>query len=292
MKTKISVMIFIILLMIVFTACSSNQKNATEMQDKYAKNDKGEPTRSFTSAELQAAEKALQNGVKIDDQQNDFFKIPPGTVQPDGRPDNPNPYPLPWIDFQSVSFGADENYLYVKFQFWGKFPKKGIIYDGDMIWSTGAKIDEMYFVNPEGKNDSAEFCSDVMFVRDDEHGNRVLADESLVGHLTMISPQGHDEKMETIYKTRTGAGMVAGGAGYDYVLSAIPLRIFGIKLGDEIIISFATETGSSKYHHEAIDFILDNPEHTTKGGAKLKYKLGSNSYENLGIPDYLKGNPK
>lgn len=78
MKTKISVMIFIVLLMIVFTACSSNQKNATEMQDKYAKNDKGESTRSFTSAELQAAEKALQNGLKIDDQPNDFFKIPPG----------------------------------------------------------------------------------------------------------------------------------------------------------------------------------------------------------------------
>ena len=109
MKTKISVMIFLLLLMIVFTACNSIQKNATEIQDKYAKNGKGELTRSFTSAELQAAEKALQNGVKIDDQQNDFYKIPPGTVQPDGRPDNPNPYPLPWTDFRSVNFGADEN---------------------------------------------------------------------------------------------------------------------------------------------------------------------------------------
>ena len=72
MKAKISVMIFLLLSMFVFTACNSIQKNATEIQDKYAKNDKGEPTRSFTSAELQAAEKALQNGVKIDDQQNDF----------------------------------------------------------------------------------------------------------------------------------------------------------------------------------------------------------------------------
>ena len=53
-----------------------------------------------------------------------------------------------------------------------------------------------------------------------------------------------------------------------------------------------TETGSSKYHHEVIDFILDNPEHTIKSGAKLKYKLGSNAYENLGIPDYYKENPQ
>jgi hypothetical protein len=61
-----------------------------------------------------------------------------------------------------------------------------------------------------------------------------------------------------------------------------------LKFGDEVTFSLATETGSSIYHHEAIDFILGDSNPKVKTGAIIKYKLGSNTYENLGIPENMR----
>ncbi|MDD5189805.1 MAG: hypothetical protein PHE50_02040, partial [Dehalococcoidales bacterium] len=211
-----------------------------------------------------------------EDPQGDYFPVPQGTIQGDGRFDNSNPYPLPWTEFRSVTFGADDNYIYFNFQFWGEFPKKGILYNDDLLWSTLAKVEQFTFHNQYGKEDSATLAGIVSFVTEYGDGERIAAAKPDIGLNTMLSPQAMDATGETIYKTLTGAGMVAGGAGNDYVLCAFPLSLFGIHPGDEVNFSFSTETGSSKFHHEAIDFILGHEG--VKLGEKITYVLGGNTY--------------
>jgi hypothetical protein len=50
-----------------------------------------------------------------------------------------------------------------------------------------------------------------------------------------------------------------------------------------VTFNIATETGSAKYHHEAADFILENPDVAAKAGATIEYVLGSNTFKNLGV---------
>src|SRR4030042_7190600 len=64
--------------------------------------------RPFTDTQLAAANLAIANGIKIEDPQYDWYKFPDGSIQTDGRPDNSEPYPLPWTDFRSASIGADQ----------------------------------------------------------------------------------------------------------------------------------------------------------------------------------------
>jgi hypothetical protein len=240
-------------------------------------------TRPFTDTELTAANLAIANGIKIEDTQYDWYKFPVGSIQPDGRPDNPEPYPLPWTDFRSVSVGVDQNYIYFKFQFWGEFPLGAVSYNGDLINSTGAKITNFTFTNNEGKKDSADLGAGPWYVTM-ENNTWVPAENVRLGQGAMISPTGRDEHMETIFKINTGAGMIAGGPGYDYILSAFPLSLFNLKLGDEVTFDSSTETGSKIYHHEAVDILLDKPGE--KFGEVVIYKLGSDHYEIMLNPDY------
>ena len=99
----------------------------------------------------------------------------------------------------------------------------------------------------------------------------------------MVSPSGQDSKQEILYKINTGEGLIAGGAGQDYILSAFPLSLFGIKLGDEVLFSCATETGSKVYHHAAVDVLFGSP--TSKAGATLSYVLGAGDYKIEKLPD-------
>ncbi len=239
--------------------------------------------RPFTDTQLAAANLAIAKGIKIEDPQYDWYKFPIGSMQPDGRPDNPEPYPLPWTDFRSVSVGADQNYIYFKFQFWGEFPLTTASYNGDFIRSTGAKITSFTFINSEGIKDSADLGTGPWFVTM-ENDTWVPAGQATLGQGAMISPTGRDERMETIFKINTGAGMVAGGPGYDYILSAFPLSLFNLKLGDEVTFDSSTETGSTIYHHEAVDILLGKPGE--KFGETIKYKLGSDYYEIVPNPDY------
>ena len=77
--------------------------------------------------------------------------------------------------------------------------------------------------------------------------------------------------------------MIGGGSGYDYILGAYPLSLFNLEIGDKVTFSISTETGSAKYHHEAINFLLDQPDVNAKAGATIEYILGSNTYKNLGV---------
>ena len=75
----------------------------------------------MTKEELAKANTALEAGIFIEDEENDFIDLPEG-LQGDGRPDSQDPLPLPFADIKSVRIGADETYIYLKYEFYGTFP--------------------------------------------------------------------------------------------------------------------------------------------------------------------------
>jgi len=263
----------------ILLALTAFTSNSPPDPSKAQTGDKGEPPKEFTSAMEKRAEDAFAKGITIDDPENDWYRFPEGSRQWD-KPDNPNPYPLSYTDLKQVKLGADEEYLYVKFVFYGNFPGKMPSYNGDDLFSTGAKIEQLSYATKEGKTDSAETGSAITYVQftgaEKTEGHIPLGRPS-TGQLAMISPQGTDEKSETIYRTKNGAGFVSGGSGTDYLMSAFPLAEFGISYGQEINFSVSVESGSNLWHHESVDFLLNR--NNSKSGAKIRYALGGNRYE-------------
>lgn len=267
--------ILVILSVAAFTVYNGRKNDLVHQTEEGVRVDGGKDGkgRAFTKSELSAANAALAKGISIEDPQNDWYKFPTGSIQPDGRPDNSDPYPLPWTDFRSVSVGADANYIYFKFRFWGQFPKEQITYNGDEMGSPGGKITSFTFTNNEGVLDSADLGGGIIYDSD-----------PFIGCGAMISPQGLDETMETIFKIHTSEGMAEGGPGADNIICAFPLKLFNLKLGDSVTFDSSTETGSTKFHHEAMDNLLDVPG--SKFGNKVKYILGTDKYEVIENPDY------
>jgi len=245
----------------------------------------GERTRAFSTLELEAANQALNRGVKIDDPQGDFYQYAPGATEPsDNRPDNPNPYPIGWTDLKSVSFGADQNYFYIKYEYWDKFPKKEFAYNGDSIVSSSAG-GEISFTNNEGKSDTADFHDSVYYeMNSGQNGSKSKLREPAISHLAMISPISLEPDSPS--RTYSDAGMIDGGLGTDYILSAFPLRLFNFKFGDTITFSVSGESGSTIYHHEAVDSIL--AKRNQKSGDTIQYELGSSTYQDLGDPEKIR----
>jgi hypothetical protein len=244
--------------------------------------DKGEKAQPFTAGQLAAAEIALANGVVIEDPQNDWYKIIPGPVTPGDRPENPNAYPLPYTDLRSVSFGADDKYIYFKFRFWGDLPISSVMYEGDLLWSIGCWAD-MEFTNSEGVRDKA-LAGPGITLANFQNSVITTTEKTFIDQLAWISPTGERDFMdEMLYERVTGAGMIGGGGGTDYLLSAFRLDIFPLKPGDELYFSFDTETSSETYHHVCLDYILG--AEGCKDGTTLGYVIGSNNYTVIKPPD-------
>lgn len=264
-------------------------KFKNDSYEEYMKNKEIKKASSlpFTPQQLQKAEEALSTGITIEDPQNDWYLPKEGTMQWD-KPDNSNPYSLGYTDLKSLNIGADEKYLYVKFIFYDVFPEKMQNYEGDDIYSTGAKISELNYITKEGKNDSADLDLSIEYVTfegDRKNISHAPLEKTQVSHNALISPIGQDEVGETLFEKRNGEGLVAGGSGTDYILSAFPLEEFNISYGQSISFTSSAETGSAKYHHECIDIILG--VENTKFGETIRYTLGSNTYESF-IPENIK----
>lgn len=246
---------------------------------------KNDEARAFTQEELMAAENALENGVRIEDSEDDFHTVPEFTYQPgETRPDNSNPYPIGWTDLRSVSFGADETYIYFKFQFWDLFPYDPTIYEGDLITGTGAQVRQFSFIDGQQRETWAQFQNTISYI--DAADTTKTATQPFLHHEIMITPTDQlDEQYDTIFEQFTRAGMIGGGAGTDYIIAAVPLSLFNLKLGDITTFNIGTESGSQKYHHTAIDYLLEGPNPKAIQGDTIQYVIGSDSYTSLGIPE-------
>lgn len=230
-------------------------------------------TKSFTKAQLASANDAIEKGIKIDDPENDWLKVAKGTMQPDGKEDNSEPYPLPWSDIKSLSLGADSGYLYVKFQFWGNFPDKAFSYNGDVMGGGCAKLNNFSFANTAGKKDIADLILNVSL---SEMSNGKVMGADLT---SMISPASVDSHQETIFSIYSKEGLITKGLGEDYLLGAFPLNQLNLKLGDTVTFDVSSEVGSQKYHHEAIDLIFGRENE--KFSDIIEYTLGSSTYSHI-----------
>jgi len=268
----------LLLLFATWTIITNHRTRPRTAEGTYISPGKDGQGRAFTASELKAAESALAGGIKIDDPQHDWFQFPPGSIQPDGRPDNPDPYPYGWTDLRSVRVGADQQYIYFKFQFWDEFPKNAVSYNGDLIRDTGAKVTDFKPLSTTIGFTSGDLGADIFFL-ESQDGDWVPARHITIGQGAMLSPIGTDEYMETLYQTYTSLGMVDGGPGHDFLLAAFPLSLFNLKLGASVSFSIATETGSLAFHHEAMDLLLEQPG--SKFGLTIHYQLGSNTYETV-----------
>jgi hypothetical protein len=248
--------------------------------------------RPFSATELAAAAVALEAGVTIDDPESDWALISEG-VQPDGRTDNDNPYPLPFTDVKSVTFGADYQYLYLKVEFYDVIPKDVVYWDNeelneqDFITGMACNLALTHFFNRNiGQDDEGLMQLGLSYIVGNIHTfleNPAFYIPPAVCISNFATPSGaKDEYNEDIYLVSNSNGRVAGGAGTNYLLGAFPLSEYGLRPGDTIEFNLSVEVGSLLFHHECVDVILDCG---LKAGETIRYQLGSNTYENLGPPE-------
>jgi hypothetical protein len=230
--------------------------------------------------------------VTIDDPQGDWAPISEG-IQPDGRMDNDNPYPLGFTDVKSVTFGADANYLYLKVELYEVIPNDVVYWDNtefqkqDFISGMGCNLALLRFFNRNiGKEDTGLMQLGLSYIVGNIHtylANPEFYQPPVVAISNFATPSGNkDEYNEDTYLTANSKGRVGGGAGLNFLIAAFPLNEYGLKLGDTIEFDLAMEVGSLLFHHECVDVILDCG---LKAGETIRYQLGANTYENLGPPN-------
>lgn len=273
----------------------SNHNNKIN-QDKENQNAddpyRGSDTKKMTETEVQKANGALASGVSIDDIQNDWYKFPANSIEGDGKPDNTNPYPLPYTDIKNVSFGADSNYIYFKFTYWGKQPTNLTQYNGDDLKSFCNNVAISKYIDKDGKSQVGLISTGSFYTENNykQKSNEASMDYYAVIPALKITVFGEqtstDKSNEAVYKINSSKGRVSGGPGYEYSLAAFPLETLGLKLGDTIEFDIAYETNSRIYHHEAVDQLLGIGQY--KVGNTIQYKIGANTYTDLGVPEEMR----
>lgn len=221
--------------------------------------------KQFSEEDLKKANTALIKGITIADELNDFVPMT-------GRKlNNSNPYDLPYLDLKSISMGADKDYLYVKYESAGNFPKGKVKYKGDTILSRIHKLNIRTVDNENNVStemiETADIVSFYLFDFIPNMGHRFVN----------IKNQEDYDKYENAKLETYNLGMLEGGSGYNYLIAAYPLKDMGISFGDEIEFQLMTETESKKFDHASVDVLLG--EGLDKNPATIRYIIGSNQYE-------------
>lgn len=240
-------------------------------------------TLPFTEDQLRVAETALASGIKIEDPKDDFYIYTHYRTTDTYRGNNISPYPMPFTDLKSLSVGADSKYLYLKFEYWGILPNDHVSYNGDYIISHGGKLDEILFKDKNGQDKVDAAHDGIGYYVEDNGVYRQI--DPVINTMSYIGRNGKDASGEDTFLINSMNGLLLGGPGYDYTLSARPLSELGFGLGDEITFRGSTETGSIKHHHEAIEFVLGRETEGYMEGSLISYTLGENSYQIVKGPE-------
>lgn len=251
-----------------------------EQEKAYAEMDKVE---SMNSEELRKAEIALENGIKIEDEQNDFF------IETEENPkeknyNNPKPYQLPYLDYKSFQMGADGENIYFKHQLYGIIPTEKPKPEGDLLHDFVIQVDDLSVVGKEKY--ISLFVDGIRFDLEDY--------KNIFSHYAFIDWTAEKQTFEEQKQTAAekagdkkfiggagpeldGVGKVAGGPGYDYIMSSFPLDKSNLKYGQKVVFRISVESGSDNWHHATIDEVLGTPG--SKFGKQVVYVIGGNKYE-------------
>jgi hypothetical protein len=209
----------------------------------------------------QKAEQAFTTGITIEDEHSDFA---PMGAKPDGeKPNNPVGYDLGFNDVRSLSLGTDGTYLYCKVVFWEMIPANPPILEDDKIGNTFIKINI---------TDSQGVDQEIWMLG---FGYLPPFNIPTVNTYYFYGPTGIQEPEDKRFYGRGSDGKIAGGAGYDYVIGALPLNRIGLSLDETMYLSLSVETTSSKYDHASVDVLGGQG----KMPALITWKPGTSSYE-------------
>lgn len=226
--------------------------------------DKLDTVAIMTQDELNTALEALNKGIKIDDESNDFYVEKDTAGNKEGY-NNPEPYNLPFLDYKSFQMGADQENLYIKHEVQGPFPTDVPYVDGDKIGGLILKVEEISVV---GKENIITFTAD---------GIRfgVIGDNNIREHSAFANFPANQPEDDSI-GPNVDTGKFFGGPGYNYIVSSFPLDDLGLKYGDTISFFVASESGSDKWHHATIDLLKNL--NGSKFGQTIIYTIGTNTY--------------
>jgi hypothetical protein len=222
--------------------------------------------KTMSAEQRQKAEKALQNGIKIEDAKGDFvsdFKL----IMPADQ--------ILQFDTKSIEYGADDQYLYRKCSYRAVAEENLVLAghgDIQMNCSSALYIDRQ---QPKAVKWGEEKYH--MLTTNYDYAENLLGIE-----LSINMPEGATEEdmnnsgVQYSIKRPFG-GLVYGGVGYDYVLAAWPLSELGLKSDDAVTIFSSTEEGAKgDGTHFAVDMV---PQGNQKDGTMVKWVLGQKEYQ-------------
>lgn len=196
----------------------------------------------MSKAEIAKAERALANGITIEDPKNDFVIMSSNKEEPNAE-NNPSPYGISYLDVKSVSVGIDDDNLYFKTTYYDKIPNTLPNMNGDQITDIGNKLN---LTNKEGVeqidyDSSYEYIAPLRL--------HLISAAYNWGQTGIVWPESARMKYEG-KDCRAG-----GGPGTDSIIAVYPLKKVGLKRGDLIYFNFAEEARSKKYTHAAVDVL-------------------------------------
>ena len=189
--------------------------------------------------------------------------------------DNPGVYPVDFADINSLAFGVDDHYLYVKLTVNGVFPEAG----GTFPAFNGDQLNSVNFdLALDTDNNSQTGCIS-------DHGAEALLGFGLAhengrvhtnGPSSFAGPTSIEMPELARYKNLVWDVIHFGGEGRNYITMAFPLSPLGITGGQEITIGAWIESSSERYHHASFDPL--NPESVPFDlpslGCSITFRLG------------------
>jgi len=155
----------------------------------------------------------------------------------------PEPVNYPPVNITKVSFGTDQGYLYIKFEFLGEIPVK----KEDPV----TKITVCILMDTDG-NDSTGWCGYDALV-----GFYVfwgsLTDEQHIDAIMKYNVRSVTDEEEAFRTADQMPVEYKGGPGTNYVVLRVPMDILGLQSGQQIIVDIHAEAESKTYHHYAFD---------------------------------------
>jgi hypothetical protein len=216
----------------------------------------------LSPALLGRADAAFAQGIAIQDAANDFVDVGGKATGPDNAPTAS--YPLSYVDIKTVQVGADVDWLYFKVIFQSTIPSWPESYQGDLM--QGLLVRMSIREDPAQKQDSVILVVGTGW----EPLIRLPASNTYF----FWGPTGIEEPESQRYAHQDASSKLAGGAGTDYLMGALPMKKLGLALGQTIYFTVEQETKSARYTHASFDALLGEG----KASAIIRWVVGSADY--------------
>ena len=186
----------------------------------------------------QEAEKVLAQGISINDPAQDFPLMGQKGENVKEKPNNDNPYNLPFLDIKEVRAAKDSEYLYFQIIFFDKIPRHLVKLSGDKIISDGIKVN---IVNDKGVEQLDLGIA---------YGYRFLNDANC---FYSTEPTGIEWPENARFAKENRDCKVFVGA--DYVIGALPTKDNALLREPTIYFNVQHEAESRKFDHAAVDLL-------------------------------------